>query len=54
MIKMRIFLPAGSKEVDDSNDQLLFAEILSSLSNLDQVAVNQVPAIVMPIQEKLC
>ena len=35
-----IFLPASSKEVYDSDDKLLFAEILSSFSNLYQVAVN--------------
>ena len=38
-----IFLPASSKEVDDSDDKLLFAEIFSSFSNFDQVAINQVP-----------
>ena len=35
--------PAGSKEVNDGNDKLLFAEIFSSFSNFDQVAINQVP-----------
>ena len=36
-------IPSGSKEVDDSDDKLLFAEILPSFSNFYQVAVNQVP-----------
>ena len=38
-----ISVPAGSKEIDDSDDKLLFAEIFSSFPNFDQVAINQVP-----------
>ena len=43
-LKMMKSLPAGSKEINDSDDKLLFAEILSSFSNFYQVAVDQVPA----------
>ena len=45
MIKMMMCSPPSSKEVDDSDDKLLFAEILSSFPNFDQVAINQVPEI---------
>ena len=45
-LKMMKSLPAGSKEINDSDDKLLFAEILSPFSNFYQVAVDQVPVTV--------
>ena len=42
---MMIVKPASSKEVDDGDDQLLLAELLSPPLNLHQVPVDQVPGI---------
>ena len=39
---MMIVKPASSKEVDDGDDQLLLAELLSLPLNLRQVPVDQV------------
>ena len=43
MIKIMISLPAGSKEINDGDDKLLFAEIFSSFPNFYQVTIHQVP-----------
>ena len=42
---MMIVKPASSKEVDDGDDQLLLAELLSPPLNLHQVPVDQVSGI---------
>ena len=42
---MNIEEPASSKEVDDGDDQLLLAELLSLPLHLHQVPVDQVPCI---------